>query len=78
MEKEEQKVNGYGQTPEEAVQARKEYRAEWYQRNRVKQNFLKWIRLNPHMQHVEDAFELYSELGGAKTKKIIMKRFISG
>ncbi|WP_168016585.1 hypothetical protein [Halomonas salinarum] len=57
---------------------RKEYRAGWYQRNKKKQNFLKWIRLNPQLKNVPDVYDLYSEHGGAKAKKIIMNRLIGG
>ncbi|SFU05143.1 hypothetical protein [Halomonas saccharevitans] len=55
-------------------QYRKEYKQKWYQNNKTKQNFVKWIRANYYFQEVPDVYELYKIYGGAKTKRVLIKR----
>lgn len=62
-------------TTEEAYKEyRKQYKKQWYQRNRKRQDFLQWLRNNPSYKEVKDAEQLYYEFGGAGATRVIKKR----
>lgn len=60
-------------------QYRKEYRAEWYQQNKARQNFLYWLRHNPELKSMnqDELFERYKELGGAKLKRELISELLN-
>jgi len=60
-------------------QYRKEYRKEWYQQNKTRQNFLYWIRKNPELKDMDQdiLFERYKDIGGAKLKRELISELLN-